>query len=52
MEAIDSGDDKIHADDICVADADDEVDGDGGIGAEFLRFPSCGTGLCDPLFCV
>ena len=51
MEAIDLCDDPAYADDVCVADVDGEVDGDGDIDVEFLRIPSCRTGLCDPLFC-
>ena len=41
MEAIDLCDDQIYADDVCVADVDDEVDGDGEIDVEFM------CGICN-----
>ena len=41
MEAIDLCDDPACADDVCVADVDDEVDGDGDIDVKFM------CGICN-----
>ena len=41
IEANDLCDDQVYADDICVADVDDEVDGDGDIDVELM------CGICN-----
>ena len=51
MEAVDwyDGDD---AGDVCVTDIDGEFDDSEDVDIETARFPSCRSGLCEPLFCV